>query len=662
MRFVIEKIILWPRRPELKRREIDLKSDKVNVIEGHCRTGKTALIHIIDYCLGSGSCRIPVGCIRDKTEWFGLLVGLKESKMLVARRNPGEYAVTGEMYVDIDTNVNIPDKPYKNDDTDSFKKTMNELAGLPAINPDMSSESEGFGPASFRDMAAFGFLPQNIVANPNTLFFKTDTFDHREKLTRVFPLALGIISAEQLRWKQELTILQEQLARVEKKLKANRETAENWKAELHGYYSKAQEVGLVAGGPEASSNWGVDSFVRPLEKAVKEFSEKKLPLLQKDCTDRAIKELVGLREAEEESSRDLRFKKAELTQIRQLTHSTSAYGTLLRKNSERLTGIGWFEKKLNMDVHCPLCGSENDAAKAELARLESVAGVAARLSDGTSRIPGVFDREVKKLMRKCNELEERLNYMRRRKKVLEDESEKVARRRQMLVEVYRLVGRIEQTLESVELLRANSVLVKESDELRARIEELRRRLDMWGSNVRSKEILGKISKLIREYACILQLERSEDDVELRIRDLGLRFASKGGRRDWLYELGSAANWMGYHLSTFLALHEYFVSLDACPVPSFLVIDQPSQVYCPTPGNKKEIDEEKYQTALQEETAGVKRIFETLSEAVRRSSGKFQILITEHAQKSMWEGLVGIELAEVWRGESDFLIPREWLED
>ena len=660
MRFVIEKIILWPKKPELERREIDLKSDEVNVIEGHSGTGKTALIHMIDYCLGSGSCRIPVGCIREKTEWFGLLVGLKEGKMLVARRNPEDHAVTAEMYVDIDTDVIIPDKPYKNDDTYSFKKTMNELAGLPAISPDMSSESEGFGPASFRDMAAFGFLPQYIVADPNTLFFKTDTFDHREKLTRVFPLALGIISAEQLRWKQELIILQEQLARVEKKLKANRETAENWKAELHGYYSKAREVGLLARDPEASSSWSIDSFVKPLQQAVRVFSEKKLPLLEKDCTDRAIKELVGLREAEEECSRDLRLKKAELTQIRQLTDSTSTYGVLLKKNSERLAGVGWFEKKLNANAHCPLCGSENGAAKTELTRLKRVAGVAAQLSEGASRIPGVFDREVKKLMRECSELEERLNYMRRRKKVLEDESEKVARRRQILVEVYRLVGRIEQTLDNVESLGSDSVLVKESDDLRARIEELKRHIDVRGSNVRSKEILGKISKLIQEYACILKLERLGDDPELRIRDLGLRFASKE-RTHWLHELGSAANWMGYHLSTLLALHEYFVSLDACPVPSFLVIDQPSQAYCPTPGSKKTMDEEEYQSALEEETEGVKRIFKTLSEAVKRSSGKFQILITEHARESMWEGLEAIKLAEVWRGENDFLIPREWLE-
>lgn len=38
--------------------------------------------------------------------------------------------------------------------------------------------------------------------------------------------------------------------------------------------------------------------------------------------------------------------------------------------------------------------------------------------------------------------------------------------------------------------------------------------------------------------------------------------------------------MGYHIATLLALHEYFVDLKWNPVPQFLIIDQPSQVYFP----------------------------------------------------------------------------------
>lgn len=308
MKFVIEKIILWPKKQSLQRREIDFAPDKVNVIEGRSGTGKSALIDIIDYCLGSGSCRIPIGVIRNKTEWFGLLVGMQDCKMLVARRNPEEHESTNEMYFDIGKNIEVPDRPFKNETQDVFIKTMNEKSGLPEISFDKAEEGQGFGPPSFRDMAAFGFQPQYIIADPNTLFFKTDTYEHREKLTRVFPLVLGIITPEELRIQQKLLLLNEEYEKIRKQLDSMRQTAENWKAELHGYYGYAREVGLLSDAPEASDSWSIELFITHLEKAVADFSKKKTPLLKDGCTEKAIKELVKLNEDEEETSRTLRFK------------------------------------------------------------------------------------------------------------------------------------------------------------------------------------------------------------------------------------------------------------------------------------------------------------------------------------------------------------------
>ncbi len=662
MKFMIEKIILWPKRPDLKRREISLELDKVNVIEGHSRTGKSALIYIIDYCLGSGSCRIPIGVIREKTEWFGVLIKMQESTMLVARRNPEEHDSTNEMYVDIDKSVEVPEKPFKNDSVDTFKKQMNELSGLPSIDVDRIDDDKGFGSPSFRDMAAFGFQPQNIVANPNTLFFKTDRYEHREKLTRIFPLVLGIVTAEELRIEQELMLLKEEYAKVEKKLEARRQTAENWKAELYGYYLSAQEVGLLTEVPEGSDNWPVERFVKYLEQAVKDFNKKKVPLLKGDCTAEAVKELVELRESEEESSRRLRFRRAELRRVKDLSTAAAGYGSLIKEGSERLQGIGWFEKKLLAEGNCPLCGSKSEVASEELRHLRKLAQDAARLSDEAVRSPAVLDREIRKLTRECSKLEEKLNYIRRRSKFLDDKSDELARQRQELVGIYRLAGRIEQALESVTFLESGGELVKRANQLRAEMDELKRRVDSKRQAGLKRDAGKRISQLIQEYAAILKLERVAGVPELNFRDLGLRFTSEKGIKNWLWQLGSGENWMGYHLSTMLALHEYFLNLDNCPVPNFLIIDQPTQVYCPTPKAEKETEEAEklWQVALEEETEGVRCIFQTLSEAVIRSKGKLQILITEHAEKSMWSGLSGIKLVEVWRGENDFLIPKEWL--
>ena len=47
----------------------------------------------------------------------------------------------------------------------------------------------------------------------------------------------------------------------------------------------------------------------------------------------------------------------------------------------------------------------------------------------------------------------------------------------------------------------------------------------------------------------------------------------------LREMGSGSNWLGAHLISLLGLHKFFAS-NGRPVPGFLFLDQPSQVYFP----------------------------------------------------------------------------------
>lgn len=62
MKFTINSIILWPRNAEHSPRCLSFNSEAVNIITGASRTGKSALIPIIDYCLGSDKCtKLPSG-------------------------------------------------------------------------------------------------------------------------------------------------------------------------------------------------------------------------------------------------------------------------------------------------------------------------------------------------------------------------------------------------------------------------------------------------------------------------------------------------------------------------------------------------------------------------------------------------------------------------
>lgn len=65
MQFQIEKLILWPKNQKYSYKDIELNTNSVNVITGDSRTGKSAIIPIIDYCLASGECYIPTQTIRN---------------------------------------------------------------------------------------------------------------------------------------------------------------------------------------------------------------------------------------------------------------------------------------------------------------------------------------------------------------------------------------------------------------------------------------------------------------------------------------------------------------------------------------------------------------------------------------------------------------------
>jgi hypothetical protein len=75
-------------------------------------------------------------------------------------------------------------------------------------------------------------------------------------------------------------------------------------------------------------------------------------------------------------------------------------------------------------------------------------------------------------------------------------------------------------------------------------------------------------------------EKPNDPAELDLAELTIRVTGESGRKDYLWELGSGANWLSYHVASLVALHELFLGQSGNPVPTFLVFDQPSQVYFP----------------------------------------------------------------------------------
>jgi AAA15 family ATPase/GTPase len=207
MDFQIKKLILWPKKEQYDFKEIEFKLNQINIITGASRTGKSAIIPIIDYCLGSGSCYIPVKTIRNACSWFGILISSNGKEILLARKEPGLQKSTDDMFLLEGKSVEIPSRVIKNTTRQNVKRFLDETAKLSFLDIDADTNNQFFGRPSFRDLMAFCFQPQNIVANANTLFYKADTTEHRTKLINIFPYILGAVTPEILAKRQQINDL-----------------------------------------------------------------------------------------------------------------------------------------------------------------------------------------------------------------------------------------------------------------------------------------------------------------------------------------------------------------------------------------------------------------------------------------------------------------------
>lgn len=228
-------------------------------------------------------------------------------------------------------------------------------------------------------------------------------------------------------------------------------------------------------------------------------------------------------------------------------------------------------------------------------------------------------------------------------------------------QIYLFVGRVEQALENVMSSRNVDDLQNKEKVLAEQLARLRRELDGRSQQDRLNAVIDTVSARIADYARDLRLEHAAENVRLNIRELTLQFRPLSGRTDFLWEVGSGQNWVGYHIAGLLALHEHFSNLPQNPVPRFLIIDQPSQVYFPeawpamdeTPGGNNPSERSP-------DIEGVRRIFGALAHFMSVLKGQFQVIVTEHAGSITWRGIDHVHLVGNWRaGHDDYLIPAEW---
>lgn len=656
MNLQLKSIILWPRNEKLEPRVLSFAPGKLNVITGASKTGKSAVIPIIDYCLGSERCAVPVTTIRDACSWFGVVMATAEGEKLLARREPGGQQSTGEMFLLESKTVEIPrSAPEKNTNVDAVKRMLDKLAGLSNLGFDPSELGGGFrGRPGFRDLLAFAFQPQNIVANPDVLFFKADTIEHKEKLRTIFPYVLGAVTPDVLATRWEIEQVLRELRRKERELEAQRSASARWKAELRNWVSEARDLGLLAADAAAPSRPDRE-LVLSLEGIVSKTSADSH--VSDSALDAAAAEAAALDKEEGEVSLQLAEVKARLDNMTRLQSTVADYSGALKKQRDRLELSRWLRELAEKEkVECPVCGGAFEHAESELEALcDALANVEATARQ-LDPVPAAFDRELVQVRAQVRRHADSMNGVRARKQAIEARSKRMQDERWRRAAVDRFLGRMEQALPLLKATDGDPSLAAEVGELKARLEQLRASVSDNAARERQKAALARISATMARILPGLDSERPKDPAELNVDDLTIRVVGVSGRPDFLWEIGSGANWLSYHVAAMVGLHELFLSQKGNPVPSFLVFDQPSQVYFPRT-LAKEAKQGDDPTLGDEDVAAVRKVFVTLAEASQSMPG-LQILVLDHAGKQVW-GDVDVNLVEEWR-DGRALVPRAWL--
>lgn len=651
MHFQLLKVILWPREGK-EPRVVNFQPHMVNVISGASKTGKSSVIPIIDYCLGSEKCAIPVGVIRESCSWFGVLVDTLEGQKLLARREPGGLKASGEMVLLEGPVVEVPAFiTGKNQNVDYVKAVLNRLSGLSNLQFEPGTDERFKSRVSFRDLMAFLFQPQNIVANPDVLFFKADTTEHREKLKTIFPYVLGAISPELLQARHELDRLSRLLRRKEGELKARQDTGAAWQREGFAWARLAIEYGLLPANTVVPDDW--PSTVDLLREALRSDARSASPTLE--AMDVIMSRLTELRAAESKLTMTLNQSRQRLHELRRLDESSDEYRDGLQIQRDRLGLSAWIRDRTAEHPAAVLEPSEAGRVRVEQL-CQALEGVELRLRS-YPRVTESLGKETLRQRETVDTVLRDLAAVRSEIRALEGKSDEVQKVLTRGEEISRFLGRLQEALRLYASAETSAELNQEISALRVEVRRLATLVSEHEIGRKLENALNTIQEISGRLIPQLDGEWPDAPIRLVIHDLTVRVVRET-RDDYLWEIGSGANWLAYHIALSLALQGYFLRLPQHPVPALLIYDQPSQVYFPARRAGRATDDELDPTWQNEDVVAVRKVFALFDDIIRKTKGRLQIIVLDHADEEVWGGLKNVHPVEEWRGKG--LVPDSWI--
>lgn len=651
----IQAIILYNHAGD--RRILPFELGQVNIITGRSRTGKSQLIPIVDYCLGSSSCKVARGPIRNTVAWYALLLDFGGTQMFVARKAPEAGAkTTNAAHLTEGANLKIPEHPpIQNSTAEEIEAAINARLGI-APNLNIPAESRSSPPlrANFRHALFYCFQGQTQIADPDTLFHRQGERGIELALRDTLPYFLGVVREDTLALQQRLRHLQRHLTLAKRSLAEVEELSGSGTDGFRKAFvllGEARQLGLVP--PDFNESLDEPDRLVALFRQIGEWQPGQPAQIDSRRLNALIEERENIREARTLLDENIQT-------LKRYALDAEGFVPVAREQALRLESIGFFSDQAHDPQVCPVCSQALDHS------VPTVTELSRRLDDLNTHLDGVvrsqpdLRRQIEQMERDQLGLDDRSRALRDEIQALYDQNDALKRLRDEDHARLRMTGRISMWLDSVSTQSDVETLASDVERLTYQVEQLEAELSAARGQERLNRAMVAIGTQMTQWAKALALEPIDEDdqafVDLDPVRMTLAISTLRERMG-LSEIGSGENWLLYHLIAHFALHAQFVRTER-PTPRFLFLDQPTQVYFPESTDESGVGADAGD--LQGDWQAVQRLFHFIMDVTHGMNPHFQVIVSDHANlkdDSRFQQAV----REVWRDERA-LIPQRWIDD
>ena len=623
-----------------KVRHLPFSIGKINIIPGRSKSGKSAVGDIIEYCLGGNSCNIADGVVREHVAWYGLLLQFPNDRVFVARKNPDSgQQTTGLCYIEIGEKLEVPLTCTftSNINIEGIEEILSSRLGISEnLHKPAEGQSRAALSANIRHALFYCFQGQDEIAAKNHLFHRQAEDFITQAIKDTLPYFLGVVDDKSLSLEYERGLLKRKLTIEKRKLEENRALMGSGTERAIKLIGEAHQVGLITD-TESIDYTDYNALYKHLNNTTLWIPD--------DTKSTGMDRLSFLQTQLRQANDELHNIDFTISEAKVFSGETSGFTDEANHQKKRLESIGLFESLDFNPENCPLC-----SAKLEYA-LPSVAALKKSITDLDQAISNVT-KERPKLLSYIDSLEQERQHKRELIRSLETEidglyeqEESAQKIRDLNSRRAKVIGRISLWLESVKNDFNSQQQSQLIEDLANRIYEIDEQLSVNAIEERKQSALSRIQIDMTTWAKFLELEHCNNPYRLDLNKVTV-VVDKPERPVPLKQLGSGSNWVGVHLITYFALHKFFIEGNR-PVPGFIFIDQPSQVYFPS-----ETDE------LRTDWEEVNKIYQFIYERVLDLKGKLQVIIVDHA--NLDNDNFRKNTIESWLSTDNNLIPNDWL--